>query len=90
MTTVAGELEYQDIFGISYEPQESASDTLYSNRNIAFPSTANFVWILFLIIIPILLSNMLVSKQLISVFLYIYTLLLKDWSGSWGCKRDTR
>ena len=62
MTTVAGELDYQDFFGLSYEPQESTSAMLYSNRNIIFPNTANFVWILFLIIIPILLSNMLVSR----------------------------
>ena len=61
LTTVAGELEYQDFFGLSYEPLENGDAELYGNRNIIFPNTTNFVWILFLIIVPILLSNMLVS-----------------------------
>ena len=58
---VTGELDYSSIFGLSYEV--SNVSTMESNmRNIKYPEMASFVWIVFLILIPILLSNMLVSN----------------------------
>jgi hypothetical protein len=60
---ITGELDYGDIFGLSYD---AINDTMEeeSVRNIPYPGAANIVWIVFLILIPILLSNMLVSKVL--------------------------
>ncbi len=52
---VTGDLDFQDTFGISFSVDETASRNLYDR------SMANFVWILFLVLIPIVLSNMLVS-----------------------------
>ena len=52
MTT--GEFEYDSIFGHNNE-----------NRNLltSFPVVAYILWIIFLIIMPILLTNLLVSKE---------------------------
>ena len=55
---ITGELDYSSAFGLSYD---ITNDT--SMETIAYPETANFVWVIFLVFIPILLSNMLVSMQ---------------------------
>ena len=55
---ITGELDYSDQFGLSYD---ATNDTIVGN--IMYPQTANFVWVIFLVFIPILLSNMLVSEN---------------------------
>ena len=54
---VTGELGYNEAFGLSYE----ASNNSDVSSNIMYPETANLVWAVFLVLIPILLTNMLVS-----------------------------
>ncbi len=56
---VTGELDYSDVFGLSYETN---NETIVDDNIITYPGTANFVWVIFLVFIPILLSNMLVSE----------------------------
>lgn len=56
---VSGELDYQDVFGFSYDTNDQEI-----NRNIPFPKTALFVWVLFVVLTPILLNNMLVSATM--------------------------
>ena len=60
LTMVTGELDYSNVFGLSYDmlPNDTMVD---ENTNISYPNTANFVWVLFIVLIPIVLSNMLVS-----------------------------
>ena len=60
LTMVTGELDYSDMFGLSYEvlPNGTMVD---ENTNILYPNTANLVWVLFILLVPIVLSNMLVS-----------------------------
>lgn len=85
LTMVSGELDYQDIFGFSYD-----SDDGGNNRNIPFPKTALFVWVLFIVLTPIILNNMLVSGVIYNVYtmlqLYIPVLYI-DGIGSWGHNR---
>ena len=64
LTMVTGELDYSGVFGLSYDALTATialnGTTEDANRNIVYPETANFVWVIFLVLIPILLSNMLV------------------------------
>lgn len=69
ITTVSGELDFQDIFGIS----SSIYDT--ANNNINDQSMAYFVWILFIIGVPIIFSNMLVSYINIIYTLYKFSII---------------
>ena len=55
ITMVTGDLDFQDTFGFSFSVNETASRNLY-DRSMAY-----FLWIIFLVLIPIVLSNMLVS-----------------------------
>ena len=56
---VTGELDYQDVFSLSYSVEDSNVVTFTDS----IPEhTANFVWVIFLVLIPILLTNMLVSS----------------------------
>lgn len=57
---VAGELDYSSIFGLTYDIVNDTTESTVQST-IVYPETANFVWIIFLILVPILLSNMLVS-----------------------------
>ena len=50
MTMTTGELDYNEMF----HQQEGEED-------IAFPSLSFILWIIFLVMIPVLLNNMLVS-----------------------------
>lgn len=64
MTMITGELEYTDIFGLSYDVvNDTFTDSDEATDNIPYPQTAQFVWVIFLIVIPILLSNMLVGRN---------------------------
>ena len=63
-TMVTGEIDFQDTFSFSFAPDETSRCSLY-DHGIAY-----FIWILFLVIIPILLSNMLVGCH----DLYLYAL----------------
>ena len=60
LTMVTGELDYSSAFGLSYDASNDTEDDV---RSYLYPETVNFVWIVFLILIPILLSNMLVSEE---------------------------
>ena len=60
VTMVAGELDYQDVFGYSYDP--SNTTVIGAVRNIRYMDTALFVWVVFVVLIPIVLSNMLVRE----------------------------
>ena len=70
ITMVTGEIDFQDTFSFSFDPDETSSRNLY-DRGMAY-----FIWILFLVIIPILLSNMLVGSTL---DLYLYALHLFNY-----------
>ena len=60
LTMVTGELGYMEAFSLSYDG--AMQDTALSgNIAMLYPETANFVWVVFLILVPILLTNMLVS-----------------------------
>ena len=54
---VTGEIDFQDTFSLSF----AANDEVTS-RNLYDRTMAYFVWIIFLIVIPIILSNMLVRN----------------------------
>ena len=58
---ITGDYGYQDIFGLSFSPEFTRDYELY-DRNMA-----NFIWILFIVLIPILLSNMLVSFLIVEM-----------------------
>ena len=53
---VTGDLNFQDTFSFSFDFNYDQSHELY-DRNMAY-----FIWVLFIVLIPILLSNTLVSK----------------------------
>lgn len=83
---ITGELDYSDAFGLSYD---GSNDTAGIPR-LLYPETANFVWVIFLIFIPILLSNMLVRQYLhFPPYNILACLFLQDWLGSRGCNRNT-
>ena len=63
LTMVTGELDYQDVFSLSYELNANDSDVYVQQFPYSIPEhTANFVWVVFLVFVPILLTNMLVSS----------------------------
>lgn len=70
---ITGALNYFSVFGLSYEATNvTIIDDNVTVPSLLYPNTANFVWILFLIFIPILLSNMLVSNCILAkVKLYL-------------------
>jgi len=59
ITMVTGEIDFQDTFSFSFAAYEVTSRNLY-DRTMAY-----FVWIIFLMVIPIILSNMLVSNWIL-------------------------
>ena len=72
---ISGELDYFNVFGLSYDDSNLTEDTI---RNIQYPETANFVWVIFLVFIPILLSNMLVGITIADLIQFFsYTLLCR-------------
>jgi hypothetical protein len=54
VTMIAGELDYAGAFGLSYDVSEP------EDEGRMYPKIAPFIWVLFIILIPILLNNMLV------------------------------
>lgn len=60
LTMIAGELNYNDVFDLSYDVIDVEDRAI---RNLLYPRTAFFVWVVFIILIPILLNNMLVSAN---------------------------
>ena len=56
ITSITGEIDFQDTLNFSYNADKATAHNLYDHR------MAYFVWIIFLVVIPILLSNMLVSN----------------------------
>lgn len=69
LTMITGGLDYSSIFNLSYD---TINNTITStsieedNQAIPYPGAANFVWVIFLVLIPILLSNMLVSNTVLA------------------------
>ena len=57
MTVVTGEMDYESIF------HQSSSGTTDPDPPLPFPQVSYALWIIFLIMIPILLNNMLVLKR---------------------------
>ena len=55
ITMVTGELNFLEIFSLSFGFNDNKDHDIYDQ------SMAYFVWVLFLVLIPILLSNTLVS-----------------------------
>lgn len=55
MTMTTGEFEYDSIFRQPSNPLEDAGDDLQ------FPSVSYILWIVFLVLMPILLTNLLVG-----------------------------
>ena len=62
ITMVTGELGFEDIFGLSYDALTTDGDIVgVSRRPLLNSGVAYFMWIIFLVFMPILLSNMLVK-----------------------------
>ena len=74
ITMITGELDYGSIFGLSYDAINATTAEEENIRNIPYPETANLVWVIFLVFVPILLSNMLVWWYLCINNLTVYTL----------------
>ena len=66
ITMVTGELGFEDIFALSYgveDPLATDDDIVgVSRRSLLSSRVAYFIWIIFLVFMPILLSNMLVMN----------------------------
>ena len=58
MTMTTGEFEYDSVFRQFPGGAEDGDIT----REIPFPEVSFLIWIIFLILMPILLTNLLVSK----------------------------
>ena len=56
-----GELQYEDIFDLSYNNVERENPSSPVGQIETFPRTAQIVWIIFIVLTPVLLSNMLVT-----------------------------
>ena len=54
---VTGELDFHNTFGFSFDFSDEVTHEIYDRR------MAYFIWVIFLILVPILLSNTLVSMQ---------------------------
>ena len=59
MTMITGEMDYESIF------RQSSSGTLDPDPPLPFPEISYVLWIVFLVLIPILLGNLLVCVKLI-------------------------
>ena len=55
MTMATGELGYDDIF------RQSTSDSMSDDPDVPFPAISYILWVIFVIIMPILFTNLLVS-----------------------------
>ena len=66
ITMVTGELGFEDIFALSYDVEDPLSTDSsivgISRRPLLSSGVAYFMWIVFLVFMPILLSNMLVKN----------------------------
>ena len=56
MTMATGELDYDDIF------RQSTTDSMSDAPDIPFPTISYIMWVIFLILMPILFTNLLVSS----------------------------
>ena len=65
ITMVAGELDFHNTFSFSFDFDYEKTHEIYDRR------MAYFIWIIFLIVIPILLSNTLVCIWFITIILFI-------------------
>ena len=54
MTMVTGEMDYESIF------RQSSGGTVDQDPQLPFPEISYLLWVVFLIMIPILLNNLLV------------------------------
>ena len=59
MTT--GELQYESIYDLSYNDVKRENPLSPVGQIKTFPTTAQIVWVVFIILTPFLLSNMLVT-----------------------------
>ena len=62
MTMVTGELGFEDIFNLGVPSSEYVPIPYYASNFI--------MWIIFLILVPIILNNMLVSKVVLVTCLF--------------------
>ena len=62
ITMVTGELGFEEIFTLSYDVEDPDGAVLGSRRPQLSTGVAYFMWIIFLVFMPILLSNMLVKN----------------------------
>ena len=77
MTT--GELDFDSIF--RQDPAGGSDDA----EEIPFPSISYMLWIVFIIIMPILLNNMLVCIKLGLSTSYILVMLVITIHTGWSC-----
>ena len=66
MTMTIGEFEYDTLFRQSPGGADENDET----EEIPFPEASFFLWIIFVIIMPILLSNLLVSYLITCTMMY--------------------
>ena len=55
MTMATGELGYDDIF------RQSTADSMSTAPDVPFPAISYIMWIIFIILMPVLFTNLLVS-----------------------------
>ena len=67
MTMTTGEFEYDSIFR-QFPGGDSESTTI---EEIPFPAVSFILWIIFLVLMPILLTNLLVSPTNFRIVLYL-------------------
>ena len=61
MTMATGELGYDDIF------RQSTTDSMSDAPSVPFPAISYIMWVIFLILMPILFTNLLVSGVLVHI-----------------------
>ena len=71
---VTGELGFEDLFNLGDSPSEYIPIPYYVSSFI--------MWIIFLVLVPIILNNMLVSVVCVSVCEFLSTIM--DYYPDWG------
>jgi hypothetical protein len=79
MTMVTGEMDYESIF------RQSSSGTTDPDPPLPFPEISYLLWIVFLVMIPILLGNLLVW---IPIWLLLYRVIVLSNNAACKCFLD--
>ena len=75
ITLVTGDLNFHETFSFSFGFNDDKDHDIIYDRSMAY-----FVWVLFLVLIPILLSNTLVSfiSDILLIFLFLHFFIVNS------------